>query len=162
MPPWPGWDGLHPLIIHFPIALLLVAPLFVVLAVLLPKRGATFGISALVLLALGTVAAVVAVETGEAAAELATRTEAINAAIEGHAEKAEMVRNLFAGLTVLYALVLVAPRFVRALSTRMAMTVMHVVFLGLLLGGDLLLANTAHEGGMLVHKHGVHAMLPPG
>ena len=30
-PPIPSWDGLHPLIVHFPIALLLVAPLLVVL-----------------------------------------------------------------------------------------------------------------------------------
>ena len=30
LPPWPGWDGLHPLVIHFPVALLLVAPLFLI------------------------------------------------------------------------------------------------------------------------------------
>jgi uncharacterized membrane protein len=144
MLPWPGWDGLHPLVIHFPIALLIVAPLFVVLAIILPKRGAGFGVSALVLLALGTIAAAVAVETGEAAAELVTPTEAITAAIAGHASQAEAVRNVFAVLTVLYALVLVVPRVVKRLATRTAVVVTQVVFLGLLLAGDLLLANTAH------------------
>src|SRR5450759_432115 len=109
LPPWPGWDGLHPLVIHFPIALLLTAPVFVLLAMILPKRGASFGLSALVMLVLGTAAAFVAVETGEAAAELATRSEAINAAIESHASLAETTRDLFAGLTMLYALILVVP-----------------------------------------------------
>ena len=88
LPPWPGWDGLHPLVIHFPIALLLTAPVFVLLAMIQPKRGASFGLSALVMLVLGTAAAFVAVETGEAAAELATRSEAINSAIESHASLA--------------------------------------------------------------------------
>ena len=40
MPPIPSWDGLHPLIIHFPIALLLVAPLLVLIGALLkPEKG---------------------------------------------------------------------------------------------------------------------------
>ena len=40
MPPIPSWDGLHPLIIHFPIALLLVAPLLVLVGALLkPEKG---------------------------------------------------------------------------------------------------------------------------
>ena len=31
LPPIPGWYELHPLVVHFPIALLLIAPLFVLL-----------------------------------------------------------------------------------------------------------------------------------
>ena len=31
-PPVPSWDAMHPMVVHFPIALLLVAPLFVVMA----------------------------------------------------------------------------------------------------------------------------------
>jgi uncharacterized membrane protein len=162
LPPWPGWDGLHPLVVHFPIALLLVSPLFVVMAMILPKHGGAFAASALAMLVLGTGAAFIAVETGEAAAELATRTEAINAAIASHATMAEMARNVFAGLTVLYAAILVLPRFVKPLSTRAAMVVAQVVFLGLLLAGNLVLAGAAHRGGLLVHQHGVHAILSPG
>ena len=162
LPPWPGWDGLHPLVIHFPIALLLVAPVFVLLAIVRPKQSGMFGLSALILLVLGTVAAFVAVETGEAAAELATRTDAINAAIERHASLAETARNLFAGLTVLYALVLVLPRAARKFASRGWVTATNTIFLGLLLAGGLVLANAAHHGGLLVHKYGLQAMLPPG
>ncbi len=40
LPPLPTWDGIHPLVVHFPIALLLVAPLLVLLAAALaPARG---------------------------------------------------------------------------------------------------------------------------
>ena len=39
-PPIPSWDGLHPLIIHFPIVLLLVAPVLVLIGALLaPEKG---------------------------------------------------------------------------------------------------------------------------
>ena len=162
LPPWPGWDGLHPLVIHFPIALLLVAPVFVALAVVRPKRAGMFGLSALVLLALGTAAAFVAVETGEAAAELATRTDAINAAIERHASMAETARNIFAGLTVLYAILLGLPMIAKKLPTRGWVVSTNTIFLALLLAGGGVLANAAHHGGLLVHKYGVQAMLPPG
>ncbi len=162
LPPWPGWDGLHPLVIHFPIALLLTAPVFVLLAMIEPKRVASFGLSALVMLVLGTAAAFVAVGTGEAAAELATHSEAINAAIESHASLAEIARDLFAGLTMLYAVILVVPLVLKTLATRTWVVATNAVFLGLLLAGSLVLANVAHRGGLLVHKYGVHAMLPPG
>jgi uncharacterized membrane protein len=162
LPPWPGWDGLHPLIIHFPVALLLVAPVFLVLSVVWRKHAVGFGLSALILLALGTVAAFVAVETGEAAAELADRTEAITAAISGHQQLAEQARNLFAVITVCYAVLLALPRLFKRLATPGVQVAVTLVVLVAVLAGGLVLTGAAHQGGMLVHKFGVHAMLPKG
>ena len=159
LPPWPGWDGLHPLVIHFPIALLLVAPVFVLLAMLRPARTATFAVPAVILLALGTIAAFVAVETGEAAAELATRTDAINRILERHSGLAETVRNVFAVIAVAYAVAVLALVRLRRLAQPAYAATIHAVFLVLLLAGSGLVATAAHQGAVLVHGLGVHSMI---
>jgi len=47
-PPIPSWDAWHPMIIHFPIALLLIAPVFILLGALLePARGRPYLIAAM-------------------------------------------------------------------------------------------------------------------
>ena len=62
-PAIPSWDALHPLIIHFPIALLLIAPIFIVVgAVLTPAKGRSYLIAAMVLLLVGTASIFVAVQ----------------------------------------------------------------------------------------------------
>ena len=159
-PPIPGWPGLHPLVVHFPIALLIFAPLFVVLAIVFSRARLALAASALVLMLAGTIGAFVAVEAGEAAAELADRSEAIAPVLDRHAALAEQTRNLFAVLTVLYAAALVAPRFTRKKQwDGRAFAAMSVLFLVLYGGGVLLLANTAHQGGLLVHQFGVRSVV---
>jgi len=163
IPPWPGWDGLHPLVIHFPVALLLVAPVFLLLSAFWRKHGLAFGIAALVLLLLGTAAAFVSVETGEAAAELADRTEAITAAITQHQELAEQARNVFAVITVCYAVLLaLSGGAIKRLAKPGVQMTVALVTCGAVLAGSLEIVAAAHRGGLLVHKFGVHAMLPKG
>jgi uncharacterized membrane protein len=160
LPPIPSWDALHPLIIHFPIALLLVAPLFIIAALLVsaPRRQA-FMISALALMILGTASVYVALSTGEAAGKLAERTPQINAALERHENLAERTRLTFTGLTVILAGILVVSRSVKPEPSRAMSAMILVVFLVLYGGAAQLLINTAHHGGLLVHQFGVTAMV---
>lgn len=157
-PPIPSWDGLHPLIVHFPIALLLVAPLLVVFGVLGEKhRGLLW--AALLLMVLGTVATYVAVPTGEASAELAERSGAISAVVEHHEELAETTRTLFTVLTLVFGVLLAAPIFLRREMPRLVALAVYLPFLAFYLVGSLVLVNTAHQGGRLVHEFGVQAMV---
>ena len=160
-PPVPSWDGLHPLIVHFPIALLLVAPLFVLLGVVL-RRGRLFFWAALLLMAIGTTATFVAVSTGEAAGKLAERTPQINAVLEHHEELAETTRTVFTVLTLIFAAIVIAPAVTQRLQDRTFRIVLPLAFLVCYGGGLVFLANTAHNGGRLVHELGVQAVMPPG
>jgi uncharacterized membrane protein len=109
LPPVPSWNALHPLIVHFPIALLFVAPLFVILGIVVgPLRGRAFLVSALILMALGTASIFVALETGEAASELVRCTSAAREVLRQHQDLAETTEVLFTLLTVVLAVLLCA------------------------------------------------------
>ncbi len=161
-PPIPSWDALHPLIIHFPIVLLLIAPLFIVIgAVVRPDKGRLFLISALILMVLGTASTYVAVGTGEAAGKLAERVPGVEAVLEQHENLAETTRLVFSVLTVIFLAIVAIPRVLPNVSNRLLLKVLPLIFLGFYSAGVLLLINTAHHGGRLVHEFGVHAMIAP-
>ncbi|HEX6732749.1 MAG TPA: DUF2231 domain-containing protein [Pyrinomonadaceae bacterium] len=158
-PPIPSWDAVHPLIVHFPIALLLVAPILIIVGMLLPRQRLGLFIAALGLIAMGTIGTYVAVATGEATAELAKTTPGIAAILEAHEELAETTRLIFTVLTVIFAAILFAPLlFKRKLGPKSSL-VLIVAFLLLYSAGSLVLINVAHEGGRLVHEFGVRAMV---
>jgi uncharacterized membrane protein len=157
-PPIPSWDALHPLIIHFPVALLLVAPALVILGMLLPKQSKGLYIAAFVLMALGTIATYVAVATGEAAGELAERTAGVAAVLEGHEKLAETTRLIFTALTVIFAVILFAPPLLRKNLGHRSWLVLSMAFLVFYSAGVVVLVNVAHQGGRLVHEFGVRAM----
>lgn len=160
-PPRPGWEGLHPLVVHFPIALLLVAPVVLAVGIVMRERGRHWLIAAFLLTALGTIAAWVAISTGEAAGALAERTPEINAALERHESLAELVRTLYTIITLLFAVVLFGPGLpglrVAAGLTKLALVVL-LAFLGV---GALAVVHTGHEGGRLVHEFGVRSLVAP-
>lgn len=161
LPSLPGWDGLHPLVVHFPIALLLVAPIFVVLGLVLPRRARGQLVGALILMVLGTAGAWVATSTGEAGAEL-VKDAAVENAIEHHEELAEAVPVVFTILTLAFAALLVYPRVLRRPERPSVTRVLTIGFLIAYLYGATVLANAAQAGGQLVHVHGVQARIASG
>ena len=162
-PPIPNWDAFHPLIIHFPIGLLLVAPIFIAVgAAVSPAKGRAYLIAAMVLLLVGTGSIFLAVESGEAAGKLAERTPEMEQVLENHQSLAERTRAVFSVLSVIFVAVISAPWLVKRADTRLTTTILPLAFLVLYSAGALLLINTAHNGGRLVHEFGVRAMVSPG
>ncbi len=162
LPPVPSWSGLHPLVIHFPIALLLVAPLFVFIgAIVPPRRSRGLFFAALVLMALGAVSVFVAAQSGEAAGKLAERTPEVNAILENHEHLAERTEIAFSIATVLFGALLLVPVLARRAPSRLTATILPLAFLALYLPAAALLMNTAHNGGRLVHEFGVRAIVAP-
>ena len=162
MPIIPPWEGIHPLIVHFPIALLLVTPLVIIVGALLkPESGRIVLYVALALMLLGTAGTFLAAATGEAAGKLAERTPQVDAILERHEELADATRAVFSGLTIIFAAIVLVPKIFKKLSVRLVTTVLPLVFLLFYGTGVLLLTNTAHNGGRLVHEFGVRAMVAP-
>jgi uncharacterized membrane protein len=161
-PPLPGWNELHPLIVHFPIALLLIAPLFIVAGIAMhPRRGRPYLVAAFWLMVVGTLGTIFAVLTGEAAAEVAHRSAGMSAVLELHQELAETSRDIFGLLTVIFAAILFVPVFLKRQMSTVAARILPLAFLLFYAAGTIVLINTAHNGGRLVHEFGIHAILAP-
>ena len=146
----PTWSELHPVAVHFPVALLLVAPLFVLIAVLARQR-ALFA-AALLLMALGTAGAWVAVATGEEAKERIEGNAKLEAAAEEHGEMAETARTIFTVLTLAYGALVIAPWALKRTPHRIAELAAHGAFLAVYAAAAVYLAQAAHKGGQLVHE----------
>lgn len=150
LPQFPGWDGLHPLIIHLPMDLLFAALLFVILgAVVSPPRGRVFFQSALILMVLGTASIFLAMETGKAVGGLLPSDPAVKAAMDEHRDLAEATLVLFAALTLAFAAFLFVPdRYCAGLGRRIKAALL-AVFLIFYATGVLFLVNTADHGRSL-------------
>lgn len=139
---WLPMESVHPLLVHFPIALLLTALLLDGVAIML-KRPHLHRV-ALWNLSLGTVGAAVAVRTGLWAAEIAKHTFEIHQVMKLH-RKLGITTLILGGLVVLWRLVTRD----RLSSLWRAITVL----LMLAMAGTLMYG--AHLGGRLVYEFGV-------
>ena len=162
-PSLPAWNAMHPLVVHFPIALSFVVPVFVMAAACLPRRAASASVCwGLVLLALAVGSMFLATATGELAEELAeSAVGGASATLERHESFAMTARWLFVVLSIVLASLQgslfllgrrkpVAPWIVRGA---------YVGFVALYLPALIVLVNAAHAGGQLVHRDGIHAAI---
>lgn len=163
----PPLEALHPAVVHFPIALLLTAPLFLLLGFAWEKQRPALWLGALLLIlfgALGTQSAVITGErTQDTVKKLYTLSPQAHETMEHHEELGEQARTLF----VVLALLLLVGAFIHAnyhrllkrpLPPRLLLVVM-AIFTVVYVGACVVLLRTAALGGDLVHKYGIHAPL---
>ena len=150
----PGWaPNLHPLIIHFPIALLFAAAM-VDLVDAIFERPAWLGSGAASLYLVGAGATVVAYLTGQQAAATVFVPGMAHPIVEDH--------RAWALLTVWYVGIVAVVRLSALLAGFPRARVHRVVLLTAALIGVLLLQQTAERGARLVYQHGVGVIAAPG
>lgn len=160
-PALPPWDGLHPAVVQFPLALLMAAPFVVLASVLVRPSWRALAFTAFGLMLAGTFALWVATGTGHAAGQLVERTPELERAIVRHEALGSAARGVFAGLTLLYALFLLVPLWLKRSAPDGLRTGIQVVFLVLYVACTGVLAQAANAGGHLVHQYGIRAMVQP-
>ncbi len=141
-------NPLHPALVHFPIALILLGTLVAIAAIIL-RRWHLPAIAAGLLIC-GAAGAVAAAWSGGQAVEMVGElSPAANEVLEFHEEWGERARTISIIAAVLATAAAATVR-IRILS--MSLTVVTAL---VALGAALCVASAGHFGGQLVYKHGV-------
>jgi uncharacterized membrane protein len=153
----PPWNHIHPALVHFPIALLMVAPLLVLVGLLWSAQRRGLHAAALMLLVLGFAGLILALESGEAVERYARATPALLAGVREHELAAQWATILFGVLGAAFAVLWCLPLLrKRDLPRKLEMGLL-ALWLLLSVAGVLALARTGHLGGHLVHDLHTHA-----
>lgn len=155
LPMIPGWDGMHPLLTHFPLTLFFLGPIFVLMASFTKATTRrAFMISAIITLILGVVSTHIAFVAGRATAASLSWIGEVNMLLERHQEFASSTRSSFTLAVLLFGLIMLICRLlhlhVRELTVVLPLAA--ITFYGL---GLFWLINTACTGERLVHEFGV-------
>lgn len=153
------WGSLHPIIVHTPIALLFAAPLFILLGLFIKRSAKVFHTNALILLTIGTLSIFAATSTGEKASEFIEPNPALVTTLDAHIRLAEQMRLNFSILTsILMTYILLYSYFSTKFNPKIHQSAI-ILFLLFYAFNLILLFNTAHQGGKLVHHHGITSNL---
>jgi len=147
----PEWaPNVHPLIVHFPIAILVTAVLINFFSLIF-KKYEWLTKASISLYILGAISAITAFFTGRAAADsLQLPTKVINT-LTTHADRAEITVLYFTVFTVAYAVFLI---FEKRMLGKISSVVKPLMFL-LALFGVYLVFLTADAGGKMVYGYGL-------
>jgi hypothetical protein len=79
--------------------------------------------------------------------------------LEQHEQGAEAVLIIFTIAAALYAAFLISALVLKPIRRAAVSIPVQVIILGAVLYGTLVIANTGHLGGRLVHEFGLRAMM---
>jgi uncharacterized membrane protein len=161
LPMMPGWDGMHPLLTHFPLTLFFLAPAFVLFAgVTKAATRRAFLISALTVMLLGIMATYAAIEAGQAAAGFLTQPGEVKTVVERHQELASLAQSSLTMATLLFGLTLLLCSWLHLQMRELTgvLPLGSVLFYAL---GIFWLINTAYHGERLVHEFGLGRLVNP-
>ena len=141
----------HPLSVHFPIALLIIALLFKVLDI--TTKGKSWSKASFLMLLLGTAGAWVAVYTGNLADGIVSRKICDPTVLKAHENAAYTLVWLFSGALIINIVQLagILNRYARLLK---------LVAIALMLIGSGFLMYTGHLGATLVYQQGAGVYHP--
>lgn len=142
---------LHPMIVHFPIALLIVGFLFDIAGSITKRES--FTQTAFYLIILGALGVIAAFITGDQAGSGITEEGALKQALENHEDAAT--------LTIWIVSIVAAFRIALVLLKKFK-GVLKMVSLALFLIAVLAIARTGYYGGELVYKHAAGVQLDLG
>jgi len=135
-------NHLHPMIVHFPIALLFIGFLADAAGIIFKKEF--FTKAGFYLLILGTLGVVAAYLSGDLAGDGVTETGALGQALENHEHAAELSLWLMTGVAVIRISLVLLKKYTGVYK--------WIAFV-LLLAGVASITRTGYYGGELVYKH---------
>lgn len=133
---------LHPMIIHFPIALLLIGFLADIIGVIFKKEF--FTKAGFYLLILGTIGVIAAYISGNIAGEGVEEAGTLKQALENHEHAAQLSLWLMVATAVVRLTIVIAKKYAG---------IFKYAALALFLAGVLSIVRTGYYGGELVYKH---------